>query len=106
MAGYHCLMPTAFSSLQYNTNITANGIFFVAIQYKHNGLRHFLRCNTTPNSRNITFTDISFFEALHILPNTPRQGIEPLAQGNTLGKRKGKTGTPYRGTSISPDHKG
>ncbi len=51
-------------------------------------------------------TGISFFEALHILPNTPRQGIEPLAQGNTLGKRKGKTGTPYRGTSISQDHKG
>ena len=35
MAGYHCLMPTAFLPLQHNTNLTSNGISFP--------------CNTTQN---------------------------------------------------------
>ena len=32
MAGYHCLMPTAFLPMQHTQHITANGISSVAIQ--------------------------------------------------------------------------
>ena len=64
MAGYHCLMPTAFLPLQYNINLTSNGISFrcntthiyhlaafpyIAKQHKSIGLRHSFPCESAPH---------------------------------------------------------
>ena len=73
MAGYHCLMPTAFLPLQHNTKSNAYGISFrynttqdqtptafhsVTTQHKIKRLRHFFRCNTTQNQTPTAFSFI------------------------------------------------
>ena len=58
MAGYHCLMPTAFLPLQHNTKSNAYGISSVAKQHKIKRLRHFFRCNITQNQTPTAFSFI------------------------------------------------
>ena len=58
MAGYHCLMPTAFLPLQHDTRLNTYGISTVATQHKIIHLRHFIRCNTTQNHTPTAFSFI------------------------------------------------
>ena len=48
MAGYHCLMPTAFLLLQHNTNLTGIGISLIKTRFQPDCLSAFLRKNKKP----------------------------------------------------------
>ena len=111
MAGYHCLMPTAFILLQYTQHITAIGISSGATHPTHNGYQHLFRCNTNQYITAIGIysfqynPNITAFHPIHYKPNiipngipsvvsqspnltaecAPERGNEPLAQGTALG---------------------
>ena len=69
MAGYHCLMPTAFLLLQYTQHITANGIY--SFQYNPN---------------------ITAFHPIHHKPNIMPYGISSLWKNNMKKTDKNLSG--------------